>query len=228
MSASSSSHCRRIVATSSGAITSPGACGRASNLSSWRRVRSMNTRPWANVIVPVVSENVTTLDAGMNLSALVSTVSRSLNPAQITGSGVFPQPDLRWQGRQKLPALEQPKAALWRCIERSENRVMSLWKYLPENGKTRRAEALTSRRFRQSATPLLFSGAVECRPVTVAFMRQGGMSGRKWKESRPGSRFLSAYMTASCGATRATVPRQNGNQTKGRNRELPRNGSGPK
>src|SRR5579863_3210997 len=68
MSASSSSHCRRIAAASSGAITSPGACGRASNLSSWRRVRSMNARPSAKVMVAVFSENPRTVERVINTS----------------------------------------------------------------------------------------------------------------------------------------------------------------
>jgi len=65
ISASTLSHMRRIAAASSGAIDSPGACGMASNRSSWRRVRSMNDKPSAKVIVPVGSEKPITQGAGI-------------------------------------------------------------------------------------------------------------------------------------------------------------------
>ncbi len=80
MSASNSSHCWRIAAASSGEMVSPGACGRASNLSSWRRVRSMNSKPSANVMVAVVSEKPRTVERDINTLPTMGALCRLFDP----------------------------------------------------------------------------------------------------------------------------------------------------
>jgi hypothetical protein len=63
---SRASSCCRIAAAASGAILFPAWCGTASsNLSSWRRVRSMKASPSSYVIVGMFSENLSTFDAGI-------------------------------------------------------------------------------------------------------------------------------------------------------------------
>jgi hypothetical protein len=70
ISASSSSHIRRIAAASSGAISAPSALGiAASNLVSCRRVRSMKSSPSANVMRPGFLTRASTVDADINHSS---------------------------------------------------------------------------------------------------------------------------------------------------------------
>jgi hypothetical protein len=77
MSASNSSHCRRIAAPSSGEILSPGAWGKRSNRSSWRRVRSMNARPSRKVIVAVVSAKPRTAESDIKTSHTIAASCRT-------------------------------------------------------------------------------------------------------------------------------------------------------
>jgi hypothetical protein len=104
MSASSSTHCRRMSAASSGAIDWSGACGKASNRSSWRRVRSMNARPWAKVIVPVGSDKPMTDGAGINPLLFANEWQVSVR-TNTTGNTRHGQSDLRRgkHGQGELP-----------------------------------------------------------------------------------------------------------------------------
>ena len=73
-SASNSSHCRWMSAASSGVIRWSGARGRKLNRSTWRRVRSMNARASATVMVAVLLENPITLESGIGSPLRVRTL----------------------------------------------------------------------------------------------------------------------------------------------------------
>ena len=127
MSASNSSHCWRIPAASSGERASAGECGKALNLSSWRRVRSMNARPSAKVMVAVVSEKPRTVERDITTSPLEGAFCRLFDvpgyyrkhPFQAMRFGGLDGPDVGPETAVSGPLVE----ALFRSISKGRLRL---------------------------------------------------------------------------------------------------------